>query len=515
MARTIHARVAAIGKLAAGYVERQTLLLDGCDPPPDSLPFSLPATSLRNLANAARERRARTRFPTRYESMRVFPRQLFPMLLPLVLLGAPVPAQADVRRNEVVGVTAGTATSAPRLEWQRSDFAGCAVRGCALPGFETSARPWAGGTAFNGDVPPNLSNSLGGVWVSNGRKIALVDPAGCAMRCPAQDAPLTTPTADVTGLAYWEQEAGLLLSDSTNLLYWVSPNQCAMTAVVCDTWQKSIVPTGFTIAGLASDDVNRLLFVSASTFSSTPVRSKLWATYLGFPRRPIDSGWCAVAPPCEITIPTCGTTPLGPITGLGYDACTGTLYWTDGRTVVAGQIKIDTARSTCTLSLLGCCTKSSGEPFTGLCVAQKQPFAVGTACVQGGCTACPTMVASSYGAPFLGNRNFALTLRNAPTGAMPVFLALAIGGCTAPGVPIGFCETARIGTSAPPLLIPMRVARVGSGPCDGHADFSFGVPVLPQLCGTPMSAQWAMDCTGPNGPGQAITNCLTFEVTTN
>ena len=96
-----------------------------------------------------------------------------------------------------------------------------------------------------------------------------------------------------------------------------------------------------------------------------------------------------------------------------------------------------------------------------------------------------------------------------------MFLAIAVGGCQSPGVPIGFCALARISFILPPLLIPMRVRGAGSGPCDGDAVFSFGVPRDPSFCGAPISVQWAMNCVGPSGPGKAITNCVTFEITTN
>ena len=85
----------------------------------------------------------------------------------------------------------------------------------------------------------------------------------------------------------------------------------------------------------------------------------------------------------------------------------------------------------------------------------------------------------------------------------------------APGLPIGFCETARVWLGTTPLVVPVLFPPAGSGPCEGKAVISLGVPPLIGLSGIPISVQWAMDCVGPGGRGRAISNCITFEITTN
>ena len=440
---------------------------------------------------------------------------LLTMFLGLAASAASVPAQADPARNQVIGLTLTSGSVAPALVRQRVDYTKCAQSGCSLAGFLRLSSGWAGGVAVNSDVPPNLTKSLGGVWISNGKQIAQVDPETCKFKCQPQLAPLRSASDEVTGLAYWEDEAALLMSDSQNYLHWIDTSGCTLRAVACDTWRKSVIPKGYTIGGLATDDVRRFLFVSASTFGATPVRNKIWAGSLGSPKRPISATWCSLAAGCEMAVPTCGSTRLSAITGLGFDACTSTLYITDGRMVMAAKFVYDSHKKTCSLTALGCCDRGTGDRFGGICVLPQRVRSVGKSCVGAPCIDCPNMVAGTYGVAFLGNRNFALTLTNAPTGSNPAFLGIGVGACVTPGVPIGFCDTVKIGTGAPPLLIPMRVTPVGSGPCDGRAVFSFGVPKIAALCGVPMSAQWAMECIGSSGRGKAITNCVTFEITTN
>ena len=443
------------------------------------------------------------------------PFRLTSLFLGIVVLTVSVPAQANPAHNEVLGITLTSGSTAPSLVRQGVDSDGCTVAGCSLTGFLRLSSGWAGGVAFNSDVPPNLTNSLGGVWISNGKQLAQVDPYSCTFRCNPQLAPLRSVSAEVTGLAYWEDEAALLMSDSENYLYWIDTSGCTLSAVACDTWRKSVIPAGYTIGGLATDDVRRLMFVSASTFGASTVQNKIWAGSLGFPTKPISSTWCNFAAGCEMSVPACGSTRLSAITGLGFDACTSTLYITDGRLVMAAKFVYDAGKNKCSLTSLWCCDRGTADRFGGLCVGPKRAFAVGKSCVGAPCIDCPGMVAGTYGEAFLGNRNFALTLTNAPTGSNPAFLAVGVGGCVTPGVPIGFCETVKIGLAAPPLLIAMRVTPVGGGPCDGRAVFSFGVPKIVAFCGAQMSAQWAMECAGGSGRGNAITNCLTFEITTN
>lgn len=417
--------------------------------------------------------------------------------------------------DEVIGITRPSGSTDPKLVRQRTDFSTCNESSCVVTGFERGGNAWAGGTAFNGDVPPNRTGSLGGVWISNGKTLAQVDPWTCAVKCAPQAAPLASTSSEVTGLAYWEAEAALLMSDSTNLLYWVSPSACSMSAVVCDYWRDHIVPTGYTIGGLATDDVNRWLFVSASTFGKTPVSNKIWVGKLGTPSRPIKPGWCPTLL-CPLFPHTCPGVTLGAITGLAYDACTQTLYLTDGRIVTAATITWDPTQGICNAKYIGCCNKQPGETLTGLCVVQKRVDSVGTSCVAAPCVACPGMVAGTYGSAFLGNRNFALTLRNAPTGSTPAFLAVGVGACSTTGFSLGFCGPVRVGLVQAPILLPVRVTRSGATACDGEVTISLAIPFHSTFCGTPVSTQWVMNCPGvPTGTGHAISNCVTFELTSN
>jgi hypothetical protein len=305
------------------------------------------------------------------------------------------------------------------------------------------------------------------------------------------------------------------MSDSTNLIYWVATNACALSAVVCDHWQKSVVPTGFTIAGLATDDVNRLLFVSAANFGQPTTINKIWVAYLGSPPKPVQPGFCSLVT-CELSLTGCASLGLGPLTGLGFDACSSTLYCTDGRHLVGLGVTYDRGNNRCKTVLRGCCTMTTGTPFRGLCVLQRAPQSVGQSCVAAPCIGCPNMVAGTFGSAFLGNPNFALTLRHAPTGSAPAVLAITIGACSTSGAQIGFCAPVRLPLSIPPLVFPVRVPKAGATPCDGDVTISLGIPANPAFCGIPLAVQWVMDCPGvPSGVGHALSNCVTFEITTN
>jgi len=416
---------------------------------------------------------------------------------------------------QVIGLTRASGPADPLLMRRDTDFAVCAQSACRVVGFEKAGSAWAGGTAFNGDEPPNLTSSLGGVWISNGRSLAQVDPWNCDIRCAPQPVPLQSPAAEVTGLACWEAEGALLVSDSTNLLYWMSPSTCALSAVACASFKDHLVPSGYTIGGLATDDLQGRMFVSASTFGAATVSHKLWVADLGAPQRPIQADWCPKTA-CELTIPACPGVALGAITGLGFDACSSTLYLTDGAHILAVGIGWDPVQGVCTSQLVGCCNPGSPDRYTGLCVAQRPAESVGSSCVEAPCIACPAMRAGTYGAAFLGNRNFALTLRNAPTGATPAFVAVGLGRCSATGFGLGFCGAVRIDLTRPTLLIPVRVTPSGATACDGAVTISLGIPSTPGFCGSPVSVQWVMNCPGvPSGTGHAISNCVSFEMTTN
>ena len=331
------------------------------------------------------------------------------LLAGVILLGSLLLGQAQTTRNEVLGLTWSSGQTDPSLLWQKMDHAGCAQRSCTVVGFErgSGSLSFAGGTAHNGDVPPNLSKSLGGVWVSNGSKIALVDPDTCGYRCQPQPAPLRGSQSKVTGLAYVEETATLFMSDSENLLYWVETGGCVLSPVVCDQFQKTVLKSPYVIGGLAADDLRRRLFVSASVLGSPGGPNKIFVFSFGSPGKPVPASWCASSGICEMVVPACGTLQLGPLTGLGFDATTDTLYYTDGRNTVASRVAYDPGSGSCGLTVLGCCGRSSGDPFSGLCVMQKRAISSGKACVMAPCIDCPSMRAGTYGDAFLGNKNFA------------------------------------------------------------------------------------------------------------
>ena len=302
------------------------------------------------------------------------------------------------------------------------------------------------------------------------------------------------------------------MSDSSNRLYWVTTkNGCSLSAVGCTNW-GSRVPKGYRIAGLASDDLGRRLFVSVSNFVGSKPDNRIYVMDLGFPRKPIQSAWCNMVT-CQVpTVPVGKGQALGPITGLGFDACTGTLHYTDGKVVHAA--KVTYPKGSCQLQHLGSC--AAPVRYTGLCMEQRQPVLVGKSCVNPPCPACPNMRASTYGAPFLGNRNFALTLTGAPSGSKPAILAVGFGACSPVGFSSVWCGKIRVGLGQTPFLLPVLLPAAGSGPCDGKVAASFVVPPWGWICGVPLSAQWAMECVGPKGGrGNAISNCVTFEFTTN
>ena len=255
------------------------------------------------------------------------------LLVNLTLAVSMVQAQTT---PQLVALTGRT----PLLVTQTRD---CVTKSCrvALPTPLPPVLPYAGGTAYD--------SVLGQILVSDGFRIIHVDHDTCSTVCGPYQPPITTSSV-VTGLAMDEVQKVLWISDSSNTLS--KTTGCPATLV---SSCRMAMPVGYTVAGLASDDLRGLLFYAAGDWGMTPPRPNLVVVAK-------TSSPCT--PLCTIQVTGCGTNPMNPITGLGFDPITSTLFMTDGRQTLESKFDLQN----CTLSEVRCCggVQPVNEPYVGL-----------------------------------------------------------------------------------------------------------------------------------------------------
>lgn len=403
------------------------------------------------------------------------------VLLSLALLAAPAVSQTP---PGLIGLT----RNLPLM--LSIDTGTCLAQRC-VPVFPTaSTQPaWAGGTAYD--------PVRGGSWITNGVAIAEVAQGTCATLCPVQPVPLSSPNAVATGLAYNESAGVLFVSDSLNNILTVKVSGCNLTVVnTCQTWPVST--TNPTIGGLATDDVNGLIFYSGSQWSGAPNNIIFVAK---------QSTPCQYF--CKILVPACTTGPLGPITGLAHDCCKNVLWATDGINWIAMSYNL----ATCTGNVVTCCKLPfTTEPLIGLCMlpsiaTSKDQTAASKSCTAPICPACPAMEHTMVGQPTIGNPGFTLRLDNAPAASTGV-LVLNLGACGA-GVPFG-CGQIFVPTAGWIVLGPFGTG--GGVGCTGGNALTLSLAPNPFFCGFTFSTQYAVICIGGGAFGTALSNCLSWAI---
>lgn len=398
---------------------------------------------------------------------------------------------STIAAQEVVGITAAT----PVLLRQDMSTPNCALKRCIPSNFEKQVARHAGGSAYD--------SRLRGVWNTNGFLLANIEPysGNCKYICPPQKIPLP-PVPGIrhyaTGLAYVDSgplsasgavgPGWLFASYNSNYIARIDVKRCSVAAKFC----KIALPTGSVIAGLATDDVRRRLYIGV--VQSNGVNLILVSD--------LDNNWCT--PICKVVPPVCNSaTPMGPLTGLAFDPCHRTLYLTDGR--VTTEYVISTTN--CQLRPRKCC-RNTGDPFTGLCLLPHTDIHnLGRSCTTRSCEFCPTMRAELLGDPVLGNPYFGLALRNAPNKTSTAILAIGLGACTNPGINLGFCANIRV--PFPPILNFFPTAPIAANGCNRNLNVPWMVPLNPNLCGLRLSFQWLVVCKG-NPQGIGVTNCVDF-----
>ncbi|MEZ5967137.1 MAG: hypothetical protein R3F56_25100 [Planctomycetota bacterium] len=387
----------------------------------------------------------------------------------LFLLGLPVAAASAQSAPQVIGLSP--------TEFHRFDNA-CGGTACPSP-LPPSTLRYAGGTAHD---PRDRQT-----WISNGTLLAKIDPrsTSCAVTCAPFPAPDLVPGEVVTGLACNEQTGRLFVSHSDNRILTYDAVSCALTLV--STCSLS-VPANHIVSGLATDDVNGLLFYATSP-------------WLG-PGLPPEVTTALQASPCSPTcppfnVPACNG-PVQFVTGLGFDPCRSVLHVTDG----AALFRIRVVG--CTQTFLNCCYASLSGPQIGLCFLPSTEVSSGNVCFTGSVTPCSAMAHTLVGDPTIGNLGFGLALDNAPAGTLAI-VNLNVGGC-APSTTYGVLCT---GVPSFWFAFGWTPSTGGTG-CGGSAFWPVPLPPSPTLCGVQLSTRWF----GVAGAltNNYVSNCLTWAI---
>ncbi len=408
--------------------------------------------------------------------------QLMQLRSPLILLAATlalattVAAQANPR---IVGLTRTT----PLVVHQ--DTVTCNSAQCSPGGFPPTTAAFAGGTAYDGRTR--------GVWISQGSRIAKVDTRNqCIYQCPPMPMPNTSSNL-VTGLAYNELTNTLFATDLSGVIRWYSVGGGCQLSLV----SRCIAPIGSAevITGVATDDYAGLIFWC--TVVPGTAGGRVYVAQQGAP--------CNFF--CQFPVRQCGTSLLGPLSGLGYDSCRKVLWVTDGRRTVGGAWDA----ASCSFVPVSCCVNGAGEPYVGLCVMPGSERSSGFSCTASTCPSCPTLRHLLGSEPTVGNPAFSLDLTNAPANTN-AYLILNLGACTAPGLfSPPFCAPILV-PFAPPPLIGGPMATGGGAGCTGSASQGLPVPNNPALCGVMFSSQFVGVCFNTAGVGTYVSNCLTWTV---
>lgn len=387
----------------------------------------------------------------------------------LTALSAAVGAQPVV-----VGLTSNIQAIA------RQDMASCGVRSCNIGALLGGPS----GNAFDGGTAVDMLR--GGVWVTNGIRVAMVDAESCTVMCP----PFTPAVGGtITGLAMHEPTGNLYALTTAGALYTIAATCPWQVITRCPLGQ--VVPTGWIAAGLAISDPGDHIFIAAAD-PATPGSATVFVTTVANPCSPV----------CRIPASRCGSVAMRVPTGAAFDPCTDTLYVTDG----AFTTEIKVAVASCQFTFVRCCRNANpnNDPFIGLCLLPTQATSTGRGCTQTSCSACsPTHTVSTV--PFPGNPAFNLSLSNAPANGTG-FLLMGQGPCQPVGIPFS-CDAVR----TVPLWAAFGPVALGGGVgCTGSANLPLAIPNNYGLCGLQVATQWLVLCSG--GTGTGLSNCVTWTI---
>ncbi len=385
----------------------------------------------------------------------------------------------------LIGITGTT----PLLGVQ--DPASCRVDSCRLsiPPIGVGATA-AGGTAWDA--------TRSAAWVSNGLVLTLVDPTGCRELC-APHRPLAGREL-ITGLAVDERRGELILTDDTDFIRFYAL-ACPIARELSACSVSGAIPISHTLGGVAFSEIEDLLFYSSSDFSTpTTPGNVLYVARRATPCAPI----------CRIPVPRCGNRSLLPIHGVAYDACTGTVWCTDGLSSVG--LTIDLSR--CTAREVACCQHTLSEFFAGLCWMPSRATSTGRACSAAPCAACLAITHETIGDPTLANPAFGLRVSGAPAPST-AYAILGVGACTG-GIPIPpLCGSvyAPLVPIAPLVLGPVPVP--GLSACSGTASLTVAIPANASLCGAMFCSQMLGVCTSGATLGTWLSNAASWRITSS
>lgn len=353
-----------------------------------------------------------------------------------------------------------------------------------VPGLPSTTIPWAGGTAHD---PRDRAT-----WISNGPLLMKVDPrAGCAVRCAPFTPPLLPAGQVVTGLAYNEFTGRLFMSYSDNRILTFAASGCTLSFL---SQCSPVLPNNHVISGLATDDSTGRIF-----YGTGP--------WLGASTQPFGLVFVApqsspCAPTCQFPVIECTGAPMRAVTGMGYDACAGELYATDGM-----LIQTVTNTTACPPLSTGCCPAiaSLGERLIGLCVLPATETSSGPTCFGGTSPSCVGMRHVLGGDPTIGNLAFALNLVNAPASSF-AHVFIDVGPCISPGNTF----SGLLCSGMMPTLY-FNTAPTGGTGCGGFASIPLPIPNVVALCGIMLSSQYAGNVP-PGWSGNFVSNCLTWVI---
>ena len=337
------------------------------------------------------------------------------------------------------------------------------------------------------------------VFTSDGATIAVHNLIAKKDLCTFS-ATLASKGGVITGLAMsdatrelWQAEfnAGTLYLSSYDVTNPCSPKHKANTCKI------AVTGTGAISAGLAFDEVRKLLYYSVSISGIAGWTNEVRAT--------------STAKPCsdvgKFFVAACGSRPGSPISGLGYDSCSQRLYAASEGGVRTILVTDPIKGIVTDLSGSSCCAFTGTGVWMGLDVIPSSDVtSFGKSCVTSTCAGSCTPTASiSGGDASLGNQDFQFDLAGAPGASMGWFY-VSVGKCTA-GVQIpSLCGPVYPSLMAPnPLLFGVFNAGGTAGSCNGQVQVKTGVPVDPFLCKTPLCVQWVVVC--PKA-GSGLSNAL-------
>ena len=403
------------------------------------------------------------------------------------LAAAPLLAQVATP-PQIIGFTAQNSATTPSASVTSQVLCNRPVS-CPSP-LPMPSVPWGGGAAYN------ATNSS--LWHTQGTRLVEVELRNCTVLCAAP----ANLTLGATSVA-----SGLAVSEARHELYQLETD-VGTAAITTRGGQKRVVSTcrvpmpanTMHAGGLAYDRQNDLLIYSVSQWNA--VLPNNVAIFL----RRADPNCAAVV--CRIPLPACAAGRLGPITGLGMDCCSSTLYATDGRQTAVYRVDL----ANCVATPVACCVLNhpAGETWFGIDVEPTHPRAVGQSCIDGLCRPCNNMTLIPDGDPTIGNSAFALRVVDGQAGAVSLAF-LGVGPCRVPGLPV-LCGNFHLGFAPPPVFL--GVAALAGVGCLGLAVHPAPIPLDWSLCGGVVCAQNFVVCLNAlTPPGINMTNALqlTFE----